>query len=225
MPPRIGKRWAATGWMPTAARAWRISSWRAESQRVTERDADDLEEQHLLELTRAEIKLALEQGEFKVLAWMAIMSLALNRLSPFNVGLLSLPLSSPCPLPPRSGEEGEVTFCSFWVRQHAGGPKNCIKQTPLPDFGEGLGVGTMLPLSRLWRGLLRSVMGKMTPNSAIGVILFPLLLPIDLLEFVLVDLVHLDAGVHQVAVGLVAQVADDGLEGVRADGIGDRLRS
>ena len=51
-----------------------------EARRVTERDADDLEEQHLLELTRAEIKLALEQGEFKVLAWMAIMALAVERL-------------------------------------------------------------------------------------------------------------------------------------------------
>ena len=48
------------------------------AQRVAERDADDLEEQQLLELTRAEIELALSQGEFKVLAWAAIMALALQ---------------------------------------------------------------------------------------------------------------------------------------------------
>jgi ADP-ribose pyrophosphatase len=48
------------------------------AQRVAARDADDLEEQELLELTRAEIELALRQGEFKVLAWAAIMALALQ---------------------------------------------------------------------------------------------------------------------------------------------------
>ena len=48
------------------------------AQRVTVRNADDLEEQELLELTRAEIELALRQGEFKVLAWAAIMALALQ---------------------------------------------------------------------------------------------------------------------------------------------------
>lgn len=48
------------------------------AQRVAERNADDLEEQQLLELTRAEIELALAQGEFKVLAWAAIMALALQ---------------------------------------------------------------------------------------------------------------------------------------------------
>jgi ADP-ribose pyrophosphatase len=48
------------------------------AQRVAARDADDLEEQELLELTRAEVELALRQGEFKVLAWAAIMALALH---------------------------------------------------------------------------------------------------------------------------------------------------
>ncbi len=48
------------------------------AQRVAERNADDLEEQQLLELTRAEIELALREGEFKVLAWAAIMALALQ---------------------------------------------------------------------------------------------------------------------------------------------------
>jgi len=50
------------------------------AQRVAARDADDLEEQELLELTRAEIELALSQGEFKVLAWAAIMALALQKI-------------------------------------------------------------------------------------------------------------------------------------------------
>ena len=48
------------------------------AQRVAERDADDLEEQQLLELTRSEIELALMRGEFKVLAWTAIIALALQ---------------------------------------------------------------------------------------------------------------------------------------------------
>jgi ADP-ribose pyrophosphatase len=51
------------------------------ARRVSERDADDLEEQILLELTPAEIKLALDQGEFKVLAWAAIMAMALQKLN------------------------------------------------------------------------------------------------------------------------------------------------
>ena len=48
------------------------------AQRVAQRDADDLEEQELLELTRGEIELALMRGEFKVLAWTAIIALALQ---------------------------------------------------------------------------------------------------------------------------------------------------
>ena len=46
---------------------------------VTARDADDLEEQVLLQLTRADVEAALAAGEFKVMAWMAIMALALLR--------------------------------------------------------------------------------------------------------------------------------------------------
>jgi ADP-ribose pyrophosphatase len=42
--------------------------------------ADDLEEQELLHLTRAEIEAALIAGEFKVLAWPAVMALALLQL-------------------------------------------------------------------------------------------------------------------------------------------------
>ncbi len=47
---------------------------------VQEIDADDLEEQELLLLSRNEVERALQNGEFKVLPWAAIVSLALNRL-------------------------------------------------------------------------------------------------------------------------------------------------
>lgn len=45
--------------------------------KVTEPDADDLEEQELLELTRAELESALSAGEFKVLAWTTTVALGL----------------------------------------------------------------------------------------------------------------------------------------------------
>lgn len=44
-------------------------------------DADDLEEQELLLLSRAEVARALAAGEFKVLPWAAAVALALERLS------------------------------------------------------------------------------------------------------------------------------------------------
>jgi ADP-ribose pyrophosphatase len=47
---------------------------------ITPRNADDLEEQELLLLTRAEIENALEQGEIKVLAWAATVAFALRHL-------------------------------------------------------------------------------------------------------------------------------------------------
>lgn len=47
---------------------------------VTPRNPDDLEEQELLRLTRSEIETALEQGEFKILAWTACIALALRQL-------------------------------------------------------------------------------------------------------------------------------------------------
>lgn len=47
---------------------------------VTPPDADDLEEQELLLLTREEIENALEQGEIKVLAWAAAIGFALRKL-------------------------------------------------------------------------------------------------------------------------------------------------
>jgi ADP-ribose pyrophosphatase len=47
------------------------------AQRVAKPASDDLEEQELLLLNRQEVETGLENGEFKVLAWAAIMSLAL----------------------------------------------------------------------------------------------------------------------------------------------------
>ena len=45
---------------------------------VTHRNADDLEEQELLMLTRAEIEFALDAGDIKVLAWAAAVAFALR---------------------------------------------------------------------------------------------------------------------------------------------------
>ena len=45
---------------------------------VTPRDADDLEEQELLLLSREEIEAALERGDIKVLAWAATVGFALR---------------------------------------------------------------------------------------------------------------------------------------------------
>ncbi len=44
---------------------------------VAEADADDLEEQHLVLMERAELAEALHAGQFKVLAWAAAIALAL----------------------------------------------------------------------------------------------------------------------------------------------------
>lgn len=48
--------------------------------RLSEPYADDLEEQELLRLSRAEVEAALRNGEFKVLAWAANIALALLQL-------------------------------------------------------------------------------------------------------------------------------------------------
>ena len=50
------------------------------AHKVAEPSADDLEEQQLLQLHQHEIETALLQGEFKVLAWAANISLALLHL-------------------------------------------------------------------------------------------------------------------------------------------------
>jgi ADP-ribose pyrophosphatase len=47
---------------------------------VTLRNADDLEEQELILLTRAEIESALAGGEIQVLAWAASLAFALRHL-------------------------------------------------------------------------------------------------------------------------------------------------
>ncbi len=50
------------------------------ARRVAEINADDLEEQEMLLLSAAQVRAALEAGEFKCLPWAAVMSLALLRL-------------------------------------------------------------------------------------------------------------------------------------------------
>jgi len=50
------------------------------ARQVADPIADDLEEQEMLLLSRSEVKAALAAGEFKILAWMSIMALALHHL-------------------------------------------------------------------------------------------------------------------------------------------------
>jgi ADP-ribose pyrophosphatase len=50
------------------------------AHRVAEPDSDDVEDQHLLFLSRAELMEALVTGEFKVMSWMAVVALALHHL-------------------------------------------------------------------------------------------------------------------------------------------------
>lgn len=50
-----------------------------DAHQVTEADADDLEEQVLLRLTRAEAEAAVARGAFKVLPWQTVMAMALLR--------------------------------------------------------------------------------------------------------------------------------------------------
>ena len=47
------------------------------ARRVSEPAADDLEEQELLRMTRAEVEEALLAGEFKVMSWATVVALAL----------------------------------------------------------------------------------------------------------------------------------------------------
>ena len=54
------------------------------ARQVAEPDSDDLEDQELLFLTRAELEAALQAGEFKVLAWSAVVAMALNYLKYYN---------------------------------------------------------------------------------------------------------------------------------------------
>ncbi len=50
------------------------------AHRVVESNADDLEEQELLLLSRAEVEAALDAGEFKLLPWAAAVALALRQI-------------------------------------------------------------------------------------------------------------------------------------------------
>ncbi|MBN1135064.1 MAG: NUDIX hydrolase [Anaerolineae bacterium] len=52
------------------------------TQRVAEPDADDLEEQELLLLSRAEVEAALDAGAFKLAPWTAVVALALRHTRP-----------------------------------------------------------------------------------------------------------------------------------------------
>jgi ADP-ribose pyrophosphatase len=47
---------------------------------VAEPNGDDLEEQHIVKLTLAEVEAALAKGEFKVLAWATLVALSLRHL-------------------------------------------------------------------------------------------------------------------------------------------------
>lgn len=50
------------------------------AKQVTEPNSDDLEDQELLFLTRSELEDALNAGEFKILAWSAVVAMSLNYL-------------------------------------------------------------------------------------------------------------------------------------------------
>lgn len=68
--PVDGNRGAGTGhlWLALGA------------HKIAKANADDLEEQTLLLLSRAEVEHALAQGDFKLMPWAACMALALLRL-------------------------------------------------------------------------------------------------------------------------------------------------
>jgi 8-oxo-dGTP pyrophosphatase MutT (NUDIX family) len=51
------------------------------AKKVAEPNSDDLEDQELLLLNRSEIENALQAGEFKILAWSAVVAMALNYLN------------------------------------------------------------------------------------------------------------------------------------------------
>lgn len=54
------------------------------ARKATEPNSDDLEDQELLFLSQDELEIALKAGEFKILAWSAVVALALNYLSAFE---------------------------------------------------------------------------------------------------------------------------------------------
>jgi len=54
------------------------------AKQVTEPNSDDLEDQELLVLTQCELEDALNAGEFKILAWSAVVAMTLNYLRTKN---------------------------------------------------------------------------------------------------------------------------------------------
>lgn len=78
----------ASDWMPLGS--YRVDPNRGvatghlylarQARYVTPRSADDLEEQELILLTRAELESALAGGDFKVLAWAASIAFALRQI-------------------------------------------------------------------------------------------------------------------------------------------------
>jgi ADP-ribose pyrophosphatase len=55
-----------------------------DAKQVAEPNSDDLEDQEILLLTRAELEQALQAGEFKILAWSAVVAMSLNYLNTFE---------------------------------------------------------------------------------------------------------------------------------------------
>jgi len=51
------------------------------AKQVAKPNSDDLEDQELLLLTRSELENALKTGEFKILAWSAVVAMSLNYLN------------------------------------------------------------------------------------------------------------------------------------------------
>lgn len=51
------------------------------ARQVTQPDSDDLEDQELVSLSKTELANALRMGEFKVLAWSAVVAMGLNYLN------------------------------------------------------------------------------------------------------------------------------------------------
>lgn len=56
------------------------------AKQITQPDSDDLEDQELLLLSRSAVESALKAGEFKILAWSAVVAMALNYLSASDAG-------------------------------------------------------------------------------------------------------------------------------------------
>ena len=54
------------------------------AKQVATPDSDDLEDQELLLLSRCELENALNAGEFKILAWSAVVAMSLNYLNNFE---------------------------------------------------------------------------------------------------------------------------------------------